>query len=222
MANALEKVYDKNYYHMNKDWGDGYKDYENFESGKRPLTGAELVPELTKKLKHIKKPKVLDVGCAFGTLVSKFPNTFDRYGTDISEYAISQAKKHHPKCTFKAANISEEIPFKQKFDLITGFDVFEHVTNLKSALENASAMMTKDSLLVIEVPVATRSHQLFSALHFGFLTNQFSHLTLTTPKAWEEIILPDHFKIIEKRFTTFCALKIPGLNFFSIYFLKKK
>jgi len=100
--------------------------------------------------------------------------------------------------------------------------VLEHTLNLRSALANIHSMLKDDGLLVVAVPVASRIHHLFAALGKSFLTTMDSHLTLTTAKAWREIILPEHFEVIEEFPTTWGGTHIPKVDLFHVFLLKKK
>ena len=171
-----------------------------------------------------KKPdgKMLDIGCALGSFLSFFPESFEKHGSDISEFAINECTKNFPKSKFAESDISAECPFKEKFDLITAFDVLEHTLNLRSALQNISSMLNDDGLIVVGMPVASRMHYLLGFLGRSFLTTQDSHINLPTAKTWKEIILSEHFEVVGELSTTWGKYKVPGFNLFSVFFLKKK
>ncbi|MDP2973838.1 MAG: class I SAM-dependent methyltransferase, partial [Candidatus Diapherotrites archaeon] len=103
---------------------------------------------------------ILDIGCALGYFLSFFPEGFEKHGADISEFAVETAKKNFPAAEFTVNDISAARPFKKQFDVITAFDVLEHVLNLRSALRNIHSMLKDDGVLVVAVPVASRMHHL--------------------------------------------------------------
>ena len=70
-----------------------------------------LFRSLRPYLQGIKQGKVLDVGCAYGLMLQKFPNSFEKFGVDISEHAITEAKKRLPKATLKVARAENDLPF---------------------------------------------------------------------------------------------------------------
>jgi len=80
--------------------------------------------------------RVLDVGCGFGMLLSKFPES-DCHGTDSSEIAIGRCRERYPLVKFEVSEC-EHIPFHERFDLITCFGVLglvdfdKHVSFLHS------------------------------------------------------------------------------------------
>ena len=169
-----------------------------------------------------KAGKILDIGCALGHFLSFFPDSFEKYGIDISDFAVEHVNQSLPNAKAASVDISEETPFKEKFDVITACDVLEHTLNVRGALKNIHSMLKDDGLLVIAVPIASRMHHLFAALGRDFLTKMDSHLTLTTAKAWREIIFPEFFEV-EKEFpTTWGGRHIPKVDLFQVFFLRKK
>jgi ubiquinone/menaquinone biosynthesis C-methylase UbiE len=79
-----------------------------------------------------KKGKLLDVGCGAGDFIEAFSfylPKLDFTGIDISKKAIDRAKSRKIKAKFLVSE-AEKIPFKDNFfDMVTCFDVLEHVKN---------------------------------------------------------------------------------------------
>jgi 2-polyprenyl-3-methyl-5-hydroxy-6-metoxy-1,4-benzoquinol methylase len=52
-----------------------------------------FLSELTEIRKYKLNGRILDVGCGIGTFLDEFPNeSWEKYGTDVSELAIQQAR----------------------------------------------------------------------------------------------------------------------------------
>lgn len=74
--------------------------------------------------------KILDVGCGKGTVTRLFaeftgnPNNIS--GIDLSEYRIQSAQKFTQNIKYVLGDIVTGYEFKEKFRLITAFDVFMH------------------------------------------------------------------------------------------------
>lgn len=72
---------------------------------------------------------VLDMGCAFGYLVSALRNKgVQAYGIDISEYALGQADEKI-KPYVKVMSALDELPdnFPKKYDLVVSIEMIEHL-----------------------------------------------------------------------------------------------
>lgn len=59
--------------------------------------------------------KVLDVGCAYGFMLERFPDSFKRFGVDVSEYAISVAKKRLPSAVFAVSDAEKKSPISGRY-----------------------------------------------------------------------------------------------------------
>jgi ubiquinone/menaquinone biosynthesis C-methylase UbiE len=101
---------------------------------------------------------VLDIGCGSGhgshTLASKFKEV---YAVDISEEAISYAKKYWnlPNIKFTIGD-SLSIPFPEdKFDVVVAFEVFEHLTDWKKFLLEIKRVLKPTGKLYISTPNKT-------------------------------------------------------------------
>ena len=68
--------------------------------------------------------RILDVGCAFGGFVSSMPDAWDRYGIDVSSFAIQRGGEMYPKVQLAAATL-DITRFRGPFDVLTSFDVIE-------------------------------------------------------------------------------------------------
>jgi len=81
----------------------------------------------------------LDVGCAYGYAINILESFgYDAYGVDISKYSVKQAKRNHT-AEFAVCDIQKGLPFKNfLFDLVTCFEVLEHLTNPLRAIKNMS------------------------------------------------------------------------------------
>lgn len=96
---------------------------------------------------------LLDVGCAFGYFLKFLEHRFQVYGVDISDYAVQQARALLSDASrIKIFDIRDGIPFKEQFDLITAFDVMEHMEDPLRVLESFRLMLKPDGVLYLEFP----------------------------------------------------------------------
>ncbi len=98
------------------------------------------------------RPRILDMGCAFGLFLSYLDPAWERFGYDASEYAIERARQRVPGVDF-AVSDPGTFPFEGPFNIITAFDVFEHIPPLDATLEWVARNLHPDGSLVFVVPV---------------------------------------------------------------------
>lgn len=96
--------------------------------------------------------RILDVGCAFGTFLSALDPSWARYGADVSRFAIDRAAASVPGATFARAGFSD-LPFPGPFDLITSFDVIEHVPSLDVVATAVKSRLAPGGHFIFVVPV---------------------------------------------------------------------
>jgi ubiquinone/menaquinone biosynthesis C-methylase UbiE len=108
-----------------------------------------------KYLKAIKARQILDIGCNSGTFTRQIYNVFPKskiYGIDISRKAILYAKRKYKDMSFSVAR-AEKLPFKNKsFDLVTCFEVLEHVDEPEKIIKEILRVLRKKGNLIIIVP----------------------------------------------------------------------
>jgi ubiquinone/menaquinone biosynthesis C-methylase UbiE len=114
---------------------------------------------ITRALVEILKPKrVLDIGCARGFHVYFFRKFgVEAYGVDISRYAIERAPKSVKRYLFVTDCEHENLPFSDGyFDLVTMFEVIEHLSNYDHALNEVNRVLSDGGKLFITTPLPPR------------------------------------------------------------------
>lgn len=140
-----------------------YSAYANYKEDK-PF----IVRNMKKFLREVKKikptGKLLDVGCAMGFFVELALRAgYDAYGFDPSEYAVSNAVSLNGHTRIRLGSIaSVSYPLKT-FDVITLFDVFEHLGDPQKDLQKLYGLLKDDGIIVI----ATGDTESFMAKQLG-------------------------------------------------------
>jgi 2-polyprenyl-3-methyl-5-hydroxy-6-metoxy-1,4-benzoquinol methylase len=141
----VKRLYDKEYF----TGGKSRTAYTNYAADK-PF----IVKNFHKFLKAIKQQKqtgkMLDVGCAMGFFVElAIQHGYDAYGIDPSSFAADAAKKLVGSKRIRTGTL-DTIDFdKERFDIITLFDVFEHVENPAKILKQVHALLKPEGIIVI-------------------------------------------------------------------------
>jgi SAM-dependent methyltransferase len=99
--------------------------------------------------------KLLDVGCGEGVFVNYARNKgFEAYGIDFSHESIEAGKKLYNLNSLFTATLQEvqEKTGIPQFDIITLFEVLEHLDDPRAFLSEVSQLLKKDGSLVVSVP----------------------------------------------------------------------
>ena len=128
---------------------DYYPDYERQNPERKLRHYVEAVRET---LAGMPRPKVLDIGCAFGRFLSALDPTWRGYGVDVSTHAVDWAKDHVEGAQFAVIG-DETIPFDEHFDAITAWDVIEHVPDLDQIASEIQTHLKPNGAFVFVVPV---------------------------------------------------------------------
>jgi 2-polyprenyl-3-methyl-5-hydroxy-6-metoxy-1,4-benzoquinol methylase len=157
--------------------------------------------------------KCLDFGCGNGSFGEYLHKTGYRDITlvDFDNYTTIQKRSH---ITFKKVDLNNsKLPFKDDtFDLITGFEVLEHLQNPWLIVDELYRILKKDGLLILSFPT---SKDLFSRINFLFTGNVFNytlennHISFFTIDIFRKLF--GRFSIVCEYYSRMC---FPILRFF--------
>jgi SAM-dependent methyltransferase len=97
----------------------------------------------------------LDIGCGAGYGVAQLAQRGGEvWGIDIANEAIAYARAAYPLANVRFARASATaIPFgDSSFDLITAFEVIEHLTDWRKLLSEARRLLTPDGVFLVSTP----------------------------------------------------------------------
>ena len=107
------------------------------------------------KLVELSEPRYLDLGCHGGWLmdqVARKAKTKTVYGLDISRGCIDYGRQKYPEYHFRAGDCTC-LPFKDNFfDLVTCFEVLEHLEFPRKAVLEIKRCLKKKGELVVLIP----------------------------------------------------------------------
>lgn len=146
----LKHLYSEEYFKNNNSHVMGYTDYVKDEEN--------ITKTFLKRLraieKYAKKGRLLDVGCATGFFLnSARENGWSVEGVEVSDFAADFARKRFDLQVYKGDISTINLP-KNRYDVITLWDVIEHVTDPINVLKHLRMNLTDNGILVITTPDA--------------------------------------------------------------------
>ena len=189
----IRDIYKKNYF-IKKDYSFsdfGYGNYEltNYLRDKTFNSWyAEFAPFLL-----VHQGKAMDVGCATGRFLNILKNKgWDTNGIelDVDIYNALIAKG------FRVKNIPvEDYELNERYDLITLFDVIEHITHLDDCFKKLNLMLSdKGSIVMVTPNIASIQKKIFGRKWFQF--KPWEHISYFSPETMQRLAEKFGFKII--------------------------
>ena len=128
--------------------------------------------------------RALDVGCAYGYASRVLEGLgYETYGFDVSTWGVSHAKKNSGG-QFLICDAQTKLPFKDAtFDLVTCFDVLEHLQHPEKALRNM--LEVSESVIVCTTPNKTVEKPVRKIMRDFDET----HVSVKSPSEWEKCIM---------------------------------
>jgi 2-polyprenyl-3-methyl-5-hydroxy-6-metoxy-1,4-benzoquinol methylase len=137
---------------------------------------------------------ILDFGCANGVFLrflnSRGVSKQHLYGCDISSQMLEEAATH----SNNLFHSTEILNYENRFDLVTLWDVLEHIINPKDHIQNIFKSLKHDGKLLIQTP------------NYGLLAEKFGedfahylvleHINLFSRKAAIELIESVGFRLV--------------------------
>jgi SAM-dependent methyltransferase len=135
--------------------------------------------------------RLLDVGCAYGDFLARARRYYEVSGCDVSEHAVRTARERFPGLPVFRAAIGE-LPPGERYDVITCFDLLEHVADLAGAFDALSRRLERGGVLALTVPVYDGPAGRLTAL----LDRDDTHLWKRTRQFWREELRSHGFVIV--------------------------
>ncbi|VAW55450.1 hypothetical protein MNBD_GAMMA05-2481 [hydrothermal vent metagenome] len=98
------------------------------------------------------EPKILDIGCGSGVMLSALDTIGETYGMDMSDDAIKFSKVAFSG-EVKNGYLPDNVPYQEKFfDLIIALDVIEHIDRDVDSLKTIHSLLATGGKVIITVP----------------------------------------------------------------------
>lgn len=164
--------------------------------------------------------RVLDLGCGVGygsNILAMSENVNEVNSIDISSSAINYAKKYyaHKKVKY-IISPAEKLPFDDEyFDVVTAFEVIEHVTDYQKVLKEVFRVLKKEGYLFISSP---NPRDIVNRLKYHIFNKPFPDKYAENPHHTKEFyyeellnILKNNGFIIDSSFGQ--TIRLPPLNY---------
>lgn len=152
-----------------------------------------------KKIIYKYKPNgnLLDIGCANGYFLKTMENKYSTYGVELNKYAAINAKKLLPKSKIYNNDASNLFFLKSNFfDIITAFDVLEHIQNTEQTLKEIKRVLKSNGLVIITVPnTSSLGHKLKGNNWFGYRDK--THVSVLSKNEWIRLFKKHDFEIVD-------------------------
>ena len=105
------------------------------------------------ELDRLGQAKLLDVGCGTGDFAQHLSDDGSLVvtGSEIYLKGLQIAQKRQPHIEFIQYDVTEGI-LDRTYDIITAFDVFEHIEQDVEGMGNVHQMLTEDGVFILSVP----------------------------------------------------------------------
>ncbi len=192
MSVNYAEVYSKDYFSGKKSffWKGGYGGYGILSQLYFNNLFAPIKPYLITKY----TATVLDIGCAYGFMLERFPKNYRKFGVDVSKHAIAIAQKRLPAGVFKTAGVEKKTPFnKDYFDLVICNDVLEHLESPAKALGHIFTSLKKNGIFYLTTPNYNWVRKVF----FAYPDKTEHHISLLPHQELADLLTQTGFKMID-------------------------
>lgn len=154
------------------------------------------------------KGKVLDVGCADGTLTAKIADYLPNSkvtGLDLYEKSIDYAAQKYPNVDFIRAD-ARKIPFKNNyFDYVLCVETLEHVRSSTKVVREINRVLRKGGTFVVVQDSDSRVFNLIWSIWIKWKGRVWlgAHVNCMKPNEIKNLLKEAKFKIIETRHSHF-------------------
>lgn len=136
------------------------------------------------KFLDMERGRILDIGCSFGAFIKTAKNTgWQAYGIEISKHMADFTKRKMQLNVFHGTLEEAKYP-KGFFDVITMFDVLEHVPNPRKTIKECNKILKNNGLLVIQTPAIDSLYSKIRGKKWDYYglqhLNYFSKKTMNT------------------------------------------
>jgi 2-polyprenyl-3-methyl-5-hydroxy-6-metoxy-1,4-benzoquinol methylase len=184
---ALDAIYDRDYYE-----GAVFENY----LGEREIRIASSRDRVRRIATIRPSGRLLDVGCAAGFFLHAASERYEVTGVELSEFAAQYAREEFGLHVFTGELFDAQLDHGV-FDVVTMWDVIEHVPDPRAVLAEVTRLTRPDGVLVLTTgnvkgPMARRGLQRWN------LMTPPAHLTFFAPSTLERLLNESGFEVTRR------------------------
>ena len=165
----------------------------------------KYIPKIELLKKHLRRPigeaRLLDVGVGYGfflQLVEKDYGVKDIFGMDPFPDSIEIASRHTSARIERGDINDDKWPFDSRsFDIITSFDVVEHLVDPSAFFRKAGDYLGDGGLVLVTTPNRQLPYLMRSLPWFGLPDRNTTHINVRRPAYWKRLATQNGFRILE-------------------------
>jgi len=175
-----------------------YEEYRKYYLESRLAFYKRILPELNR---FVRTARLLEVGSGYGYFLEMVSQAgWEAEGVEISNYACQVARsrgcKVHQKDLLSVPLVSES------YDVITMWDVIEHLTNVGEIVERCAALLRPGGALIARTPDGralrhTRGFLKAAYRHLAYPANTAEHVFHFTPETLSLLMARKDFPEVE-------------------------
>ncbi|MCA1953875.1 MAG: class I SAM-dependent methyltransferase [Anaerolinea sp.] len=148
--------------------------------------------------KWVDRARLIDVGCATGVFVGQaLGRGWWAEGVDPSLWALARARQRWPQARFHPGML-EDLPLpEQRFDVLTLWDVLEHVQSPTALLSRAAEWVKPGGWLALNVPNVSSFSARWMGRRWVLLLRE--HLWYFSPKTLRALLARTGWRLIAQR-----------------------
>ena len=151
------------------------------------------------KHKKLKESAILDIGCGSGKLVRFLRKSgYNAFGIEPSlvlYQAFLKDETYFLNCTTE--EFQKEFP-SSKFDIVTSFDVLEHIKDPSKFIGEIASILKPDSYLFLSTPDVNSLYSRVSGRRWHYF-NKY-HFSYFSPVTIGNMVVKHNLKVIETRY----------------------
>jgi ubiquinone/menaquinone biosynthesis C-methylase UbiE len=117
--------------------------------------------------------KILDVGCGTGKMLRSVQGDYEKFGLDISERLIEQARQQDSDSRYKVGD-SNSLPYDSgSFDLVMCHSVLHHLSNPSKTIEEIVRVAKPEGAIFLRDLIRPASEEVLQRLFLGYLAGHY-------------------------------------------------